>query len=385
MIEVEITNYRSIDHAKIVIDGFTTLVGKNYLGKSNVLRAINSALTNEQGTSFIKLGEGYCEVHIIMQGMDLLWHKEEGNNYYIINGETYRKIGRDEPPKIVSDSGFKLVDVGNSSINLNFAEQFNSLFLLDKQDSKGIDLLTSVYGLDRLYDAISLCNKEQNDTNDLLRLREKDLELINRDLEKYKDFDAVKIAVGAVKNKKKELDEHDEEVSNLKEKNQRVLGISEQCKKLRNAQSIELPKATALQEKIKVYQKLCGYQSRVLSYVEKLKVLKPVSEIKTPGGKLKGIQERIQDHKKLSSWFGNLTGLSNEVEKLSPVTKISIPDLIFSVDPVIKIRGYIESIETSKKSILGLKKQIEDTTTELSSVVKQRSAYKTCPLCGHNL
>jgi len=385
MIEVEITNYRSIGHAKIVIDGFTTLVGKNYLGKSNVLRAINSALTNEQGTSFIKIGESYCEVHIVMQGMDLLWHKEEANNYYIINKETYSKIGRDEPPQIVSDSGFKVVNVGDSSINLNFAEQFNSLFLLDKRDSKGIDLLTSVYGLDRLYDAISLCNKEQNDTNDLLRLREKDLELINRDLEKYKDFDKVKATVGSVKNKKKELDEQDAEVSDLREKSQQILDISEQCKRLRKAQSVELPETATLQKRIGVYQELCGYQSKVLSLVERLRALKPVSEIKAPGGKLRGIQEKIQGHKKLASWFRDFRGLSCEVDKLSPATKVTIPELTFSVDPVIKVRGYIESVETHKKNILSLKKQIEDVTTELVTVREQRSAYKTCPLCGRTL
>jgi len=56
LIRVEITNYESIDHAVIEIDGFTTVVGPNYSGKSAAMRAINAALVNQQGTEFIRWG-----------------------------------------------------------------------------------------------------------------------------------------------------------------------------------------------------------------------------------------------------------------------------------------------------------------------------------------
>ena len=159
MIEIEITNYESIDHTKIVVDGLTTIVGRNYLGKSSILRAINAALTNKDGTDFISWGKTFCEVHIKFPDLDILWHKENGKNYYKINGKEYTKIGRGDPPKEILDAGFKPLEIGDKKINLNYAVQFFPLFLVDKKDSKSADILTSVYGLDCIYKAIDLCNK----------------------------------------------------------------------------------------------------------------------------------------------------------------------------------------------------------------------------------
>ena len=69
---------------ELEFEGFATIVGKNFIGKSATLRAINAALTNRSGTDFIRWGEKVCEVRIITRDYDILWHKESGNNYYKI-------------------------------------------------------------------------------------------------------------------------------------------------------------------------------------------------------------------------------------------------------------------------------------------------------------
>ena len=125
MIEVEITNYQSISYLKFEIEGFTTLIGRNYSGKSATLRAINSALTNQQGTDFIKWGEQFCEVKIKMPGLFILWHKEDGNNFYKINNKKYTKIGRSDPPSEIIEAGFKPIVIGSNKINLNYSVQVN--------------------------------------------------------------------------------------------------------------------------------------------------------------------------------------------------------------------------------------------------------------------
>lgn len=177
MFDVDITNFQSIKNASFKFEGFTTIIGRNFIGKSAVLRAINAALTNQQGTDFIRWGEKYCEVKIKTKDIDILWHKEDNNNFYKINNEdVYDKVGNQPPPKPVIDSGFGILSVGKEKINLFYARQFMPLFLIDRLDAKSADLLISIYGLDKLYKAIDLCAKDQRENSNLLKLRKIDLE-----------------------------------------------------------------------------------------------------------------------------------------------------------------------------------------------------------------
>ena len=381
MIDVEITNYQSIAHAKFVIDGFTTIVGRNYLGKSAVLRAVNAALTNQHGTDFIRWGQTFCEVRIKTGDLDILWHKEDNNNFYKINGkDPLTKIGKSEPPKEIVEAGFKQLKIGDQKINLNYANQFNELFLVDKMDSKGADLLTSVYGLDRLYKAIDLCSKEQRDNRDELKLREKDLEIVNRDLERFRDFDKIKESADAVQGTKKSIDRSEKELIDLKDKYVKIHELATVCKRLASVKDISVPDDKKILNEIAAYHRLVQYSDSVTTLTGATDRLHPILKTEVPVSR--EISTAIEDYQKLVVLYDKYQALSKEIDRLSKIEEISIPEPDIDVDTISKLRGIYDEAMRQKKELLGFDKELKDLSGAIEDVQKLLDKYDVCPLCG---
>jgi hypothetical protein len=383
MIEVEITNYQSISYAKFEIEGFTTIVGRNSLGKSATLRAINAALTNQQGTDFIKWGETFCDVKLKIGDLYIHWHKEEGNNFYKINdSQLYTKIGRDEPPKEILDAGFKVLKIGDQKINLTYADQFNPLFLVDKLDSKGADLLTSVYGLDRLYKAVDLCNKAQRETSDELKMREKDLEIATRDLESFKEFESAKNSAQDLRGRKELLDVEEACIIDLKDKLDRVQELVAVCRKFQKVKDISLPKCIDIRDDITAYRNLVRFLENVDKLTVVLQKLKRVPEVIIPTGSVLGITKEIVDYKKLCAWKQRYDALSQDVLRLGKLDSIVFPKIAFDSETLQQLRSLSTDAERQKRELLTTKKDLDTATLEHDKLTEEKKKFKICPLCS---
>jgi len=385
MIEVEVTNYQSIAHAKFVIDGFTTLVGRNSLGKSAALRAVNAALTNQQGTDFIRWGQKFCEVRIKTGDLKILWHKEDNNNFYQINdGEPQTKIGRDEPPKEILAAGFKQIKTSGRKINLNYADQFNPLFLVDTMDSKGADLLTSVYGLDRLYKAIDLCSKEQRDNRDELRLREKDLSIVNMDLERFEGFDRVKESASVLQDAKKFLDKAELELEDLRKKYSQAQELATVCKRMAPIKEVSIPDSSGVQEGVAVYQRLQQYRYSVDTLTVVVSKLQGSLALVLPVESSVNITSAIDEYTKLRSLHAKYLVLSKEVENFSRVDSIQIPVPEVDVESVSKLRTTYNEAMRQKKELLGLDEDLKKVSAEFEQAQTALDSFEICPLCGNS-
>jgi DNA repair ATPase RecN len=386
MIEVEVTNYQSIAHAKFVIDGFTTLVGRNSLGKSAALRAVNAALTNQQGMDFIRWGERFCEVHLKMEDLEILWHKEENNNYYEINKkEVYDKIGKDDPPKKILDAGFKQLKISGQKINLNYADQFNPLFLVDKMDSKGADLLTSVYGLDRLYKAIDLCNKEQRENKDELRMREKDLDLVDKDLERFKNFSSIKKATESLHENKTVIDGSEKSLQSIREKYIKIQELINVCKKMQGIKTVTLPDPHDIGKNIADYKRLIQYSESVDKLSGSIKKIGKIFDITLPAGNAVAISSVIEEYKKLFIWYQRYSQLLKEVDKLSRVNDIVLPRADIDVQSLSRLRTYAAEAGRQKKDLISMKNELDGVIKDREELQTKKSQYKICPLCGGSL
>lgn len=385
MIEVEIINYESISYAKIVIDGFTTLVGRNHLGKSSTIRAINAALTNQQGTEFIKWGETFCEVRLKCKDLNILWHKEEGNNFYKVNGVPYKKIGRDDPPKEILEAGFKPVVVSDQKINLNYAVQFFPLFLVDKIDSKGADLLTSVYGLDRLYKAIELCNKEQKSTQDALRLREKDLSQIKKNLERFQTFPKILKDFEETQNKKELINEKEKKIDQLKEWNKTIKKLHEDFSRLKPIRDISMPDGSFIPGNIEKYYKLINFKQEYDHLVKYVKRVAPIEKIEIPQKFIIEIKNLFLEYKKLRDWNRQYKIIINEINRLEKISDIKMPDTLTGIEDIEKLRNFHDNLNYYTGDLKGIKKDIENIKKEMFVVKAEINEFNVCPLCGNQL
>jgi hypothetical protein len=386
MIHVEITNFQSIRHLSFDIDGFTTIVGRNFIGKSAVLRAINAALTNASGTGFITWGESFCEVRLKNDKIDLLWHKEEGNNFYVVNDKKYSKIGRDDPPDEVLDAGLGPTTIGKDKLNLLYVEQFFPLFLVDKKDSRGIDLLTAAYGLDRVYKAIDLCNKDQRSNKDMLRIRKKDLAILSEDIKKYDGFEEVLDKKSSLIAMKKSLEQKERNIERLKDLLRKISLISQQVKSLQDIRGIDIPEDTKLKDIFSKSKRLTSLSISLSNTVAVVNRLKDVEGIEVPEGvtSIKSLNDKIT---KVSNFVSRLTALSASVKRLEAITIIDLPVINAPKTDL------IETLESYRKKLIDTKMQYDSTEKKYESIkeeektlLKEKEDFKgICPLCGNEL
>ncbi len=382
MVSIEITNYESIRHTKLEVEGFTTLVGLNGLGKSAVLRAVNAALINQQGNHFISWGENHCEVHIKTKNLDLVWHKEEGNNFYIINGQTYSKIGKEPPPAPVAAAGFKLLKIGTEKVNLNYSVQFFPLFLVDRQDSKGADLITSVYGLDRIYKAVDLCNRAQRTNKDTTRLREKDLELVEKGLEVFKDFEKTKELIAHLKAKKIETEKAEKQLATMRVWRQRVLELNNRCKELRNAAQTKLPATMRINNIVADFNVVLQMGDKLDELKAALSALKPLLSYELPTVATDAIKGKFKDLEKVRGWHKELEWSAPRARKLKAAAETVLPEAPEDIHKIISIKKLYRDFNEVRKDTALLKAELDTATQGIAALQEEKAKYDACPVCA---
>jgi hypothetical protein len=383
MIHVEIVNFQSIKNISFDIDGFTTIVGRNFIGKSAVMRAINAALTNASGDDFINWGEKFCEVKLQTEGMDLLWHKEEGNNFYVVNGKKYTKVGRSDPPSEISDAGFGVTMVGKEKLNLLYVEQFFPIFLLDKKDSKSIDLLTAAYGLDKVYKAIDLCSKDQRSNKDMLRIRKKDLDILKEEVKKYEGFDEILAQKSDLVKRKKAIDLKEMKIKRLKDLLVRLTTITSQVRSLQNIKDVVVPKGGHLKPAVSKIERLELLLTSYNNLAPSVEKLKPVEEVGIPSdtSSLDSLSKKLKISRVFQTKYDLLSGV---VSRLEAVKKIKIPE-----KPNIEFEK-IKVLEGRRKEVLKIRDEFvitqeayEAAKKEEEELIAQKDEFKgVCPLCG---
>jgi hypothetical protein len=387
MFEVDITNFQSIKNLSLKFEGFTTIVGRNFIGKSASLRAINAALTNQQGTDFIRWGEKFCEVKIKTTDIELLWHKESGNNFYKINNEdVYDKVGNQPPPKPLIDAGFGLLNVGKEKINLFYAEQFFPLFLVDRLDTKSADLLISIYGLDKLYKAIDLCARDQRENSNLCKLRKNDFDQAEKDLERFEDFDKVKIVAKSLDDEKIKLNKKYDDIFGLKswfyiyEKN------TEEIKRFKPVKSIEIPSYISIEKNIVECDKIKNFLSDIQDIKKDFLRLREVNSIIISEKETSEIESKLSEIKNLRNFQSRYDSLATSVNVLKNIKDIKIPEVPDTkIEFINNLKFLYDKTADLVTDVNKTRSSIKIAGEELIKVDKELSIYDRCPACGSKL
>lgn len=137
--ELNIRNFQSIAKADLQLGLVTIIVGESNSGKSAVVRAIRTLISNPRGTSFVRNGQGSAVIGLKLRkpGDDPLWDpitvilaRGKENWYKLSTGETWTKLGGAVPEEITNVLAIK--DDGQPQL----AGQFDRPFLLDSTASE---------------------------------------------------------------------------------------------------------------------------------------------------------------------------------------------------------------------------------------------------------
>ena len=131
--KVQIKDYQIIKKASLeFIPGLNVIVGPSNNGKSSILKAIKSLLYTVPGTTSIRFGASSYTVGISYNGHTVLLQKGSKEAVYMVDGEKYTKFGTTTPEPVINSTNIKELTLNGNKEHLNFWEQMEYPFLLDR-------------------------------------------------------------------------------------------------------------------------------------------------------------------------------------------------------------------------------------------------------------
>jgi AAA domain len=334
MLKVKIKDFESISNLALDIKGFTVVVGRNNLGKSAIVRAIDAALTNRPGNDFIRWGKIKTEVNLQRDDLAVDWEKGE-KTLYKVNGKPFSGLNRSVPPPILN-AGFRQMEVGDDKCNPLVAHQFEEIFLLDKSGPVVTEVLSKIYNINIINDADALCQKSLRSTKSLLKTRESDLTELSSHLEKFKGFEQLKEKHEnlkkclSIKEKlEKELNEIKQYTIDYKNQNCLVNGLS-------SIKRVKIIPTKKEELSVSEFQWLKGACARFKACAENLQKLKPIKSLTLP--EVSSTEKSIINYQWIVNICNEFHSSLKTVQILKPVTNVFFPDIS-------QVFGMISSIE----------------------------------------
>ncbi len=172
--KIHIENFES--HEDTLLDnldaGFNLVAGISNSGKTSIVRALLLVGFNEFNPSSIRVGCKNCRIRVTTEKGTVDVTRGEGINKWVIqyaNGtsEEFHNVGRNPVPQAQAVLGFRAIQLGDISVNLNISNQLDSHFLLagiEGKDASGsmraqvVDEISGLSGVEMLIKNVSLDN-----------------------------------------------------------------------------------------------------------------------------------------------------------------------------------------------------------------------------------
>ena len=386
MTEISIKNFQSIKSVDLVVDGFTVIVGRNNIGKSAIIRAVDAALTNRVGDDFIRDGEKSTEIKIKREGLDLEW-KKGAKTSYKINGEPFTALNRDIPKPLV-EAGFGRMELGDKKISPLVAHQFDPLFLINKGGSVITEVLAGIYDLDSLSNADDMCQKDLKAQKSMLKTRDGDLASLQGKLEKYKDFETLKEEVKLLVEKDKASQSLQDEIALLTDYEVELEALVRNINILKGFKGVEIPSISECEKLVEENSWLEEKAQELFVLGTSIKKLRGIEKIEIPKVDLENVAQEVTQ---LSTWNEQLLGMIEDVRGYEEVVRNISPEIKALEKAIPQAEAYskafveVSEFEQSFMKVVGSAKstrgELKAVTEDLDLAKKEQAEIKVCPLC----
>lgn len=348
--KIEIKNYKTIKHLCFEFNGFASIVGQNFIGKSAIAGALAACLQNSIDKTAIRDGEDFCEVLFERDGLSVFWHYEESNTYYLINGQLYEKLAGALPPPLV-EAGYSPVAAAEDKEYLWYIEQFKPLFVVHKDKSNfSTDLLASIFKFDSVYKALDLCRREMKQAKALEKVRSEDLKNARRDMVQVQRLEDMLPSVEDIEQRAKLVRLMDSDATTLRSLYSRYVLVSGDCDSLSLVPSVPVIECPDLASDLKSLSTASRSLSLVKDLASSVKRLRPVQSI--PDLSYAGIEEGLDglhSAKKLLAEYSVSHRLTTKLGPVKDLQPISVPDSEVTLSELRSARKVLAEYAASKK------------------------------------
>ena len=397
--KVQVKNYQIIKNAEAeFVPGLNVIVGPSNNGKTSFIKAIKSLIYTEPGSTPIRHGTQAYIVGVQYNGHTVILQKGLKDAAYLVDGEKYTKYGTTTPEEVSKALGIRELELNGKKEKINFWDQMNYPFLLDKSSTELFRFIVDSGEDDQISAALKdMVSDRQNINKEINQIQGSIIVLDEQISSKTKTIEELKPRVEVAK----QIIAMQTKVANLRQ----MAALLERIKELQYKQK-------ELNEKSETYLKtldtICTYVYALQNSYEKYSIYSMT---------LKRIQDftsRInQNDQKLSKY-------KVTYDLLEKVSKINL-------EPLIKVRNSIQTLQSKIDNLSGKKsktidintKNIEDNLFKLTNmktslsninrqsyykeqkengiifvnqildkVIELQSNIKVCPYCGqaiHNI
>lgn len=400
-LNINLENFQSIGDANLeFVPGFNLIVGQTNSGKTAILRAVNSLINNPtRGKCYIKKGNKTAEVTINFEGNEIKWTRTNNDISYTVNGELFKKAGRNTLFDFKEDNGFVKDDEGNI---MNIEGEWNLPFPFDRTPSELFKLFENVFCISdsatilksfkdaegnvvkeklALEDKFKRINKKVEGLEELasevnLDRYTKKLDIFKGHVSKYKELskDLTKIT-SSEKYSKIQLDEvlppSEESVSKYLETVEDFKFLARVVKKQKFYKS--LPDALIIGDTIDKYVEAKGDYDHLL-HAKALVSIDLSKECQVDGSTLENYLDMKKDYE--------------DIQRLREATKFDILkecNIGNTIEEYEALKRDYEFIEKCYKKCKELKAKYAELEARIDKSQSKLDEYKVCPLCGHEL
>lgn len=390
--KVSVKDFQIVKSASLeFIPGLTVIQGESNNGKSALFRAIKSCIYNEPGTTNVRVGCKNYMVGIEHKGHKVIFQKGE-NSLYMIDGQQFNKVGKSQVPEVANALGIKALSINDSTEKINFWDQMEKPFLLDRNSSDLFRFIVDSGEDDNLNTTLRTMVSDKNKLNTDKNLKEGSIATLKQQIDTMEQTlagseEKIKLCeniisfgpmtsklltinntITNITNKEKEI----EETTNTIEKKR---AIKEEIESRMNTLSYNISKKEQLQEKVNNYTITSSTLENINEALKNkvdFKVLLPTIDKTIKDKSI--LNEKLTRISEINTILSNIKGTKiefsvsqDEINKLSSLKTV--------LDRISYLQDTLNQVENRK---LQLDKEYEP-------ILKEYNSIKVCPYCGNKL
>ena len=390
--KLSVKDFQIIKSASLeFIPGLTVITGESNNGKSALFRAAKSCIYNEPGTTAVRVG---CKNYIV--GIEYNNHKviqQKGeNSLYLIDGKQYNKVGKTQVPEVAEVLGISALNINDSTEKINFWDQMEKPFLLDRNSSDLFRFIVDSGEDDNLNNTLRSMVTDKNKLNTEKNLKEGSIATLKEQIDSMNNL-------LALSTEKIELCEN---VISFGPKPALLLTTETNITNINNTDSTIKQLTNTINEERRVKEELTN-SVNTLSYniSRKAQIKDILDKHKALSTEIATIKAALANKVDFKTIIPNLDKLLTTKQKLSDtVAKISSVSSFIKDNKVTRIANTISTDDINKLSAL---KAVVTRLTTLNSIVANAKQTKLqldndykavideynkmeiCPYCGNKL
>ena len=389
--KLAVKDYQIIKKASLeFIPGLNVITGPSNNGKSSIFKAIKANIYTTPGTSPIRAGQNSYAVGITYNGHTVILQKGLKESVYLVDGEKYTKFGTTTPPVVSNALNIKELVLNGNKEQLNFWDQMNYPFLLDKTPVELFRFIIDSGDSDKISQVLKDMVSDRQVISKEIDQLQGSINLIDTDIDTYeKQLEVAKPIIEACNNIIA-LQDRISRLNSLKTIKTNLDNISQQVELINNNEK-------RLEANLNVWS---NFNQSIKIMSQKHNILKDTFiRLHTIIGDLSDSEEKLLDLAKVKDLeiidVSGLVSMKNihqdiitirsKLESLDTISIINYTGSKDDIDKLFLLKNYqLASINIYKK-YTEYDKSLSEASINKDQFIELKKLFDICPVCGQKI